>query len=94
MKWNLNARCCAVCDAGCCAAVLCKRNEQNQMEYTNLTVAHDLSNPAEVQRLAHLGLNIEKLRQMNKLGRHRYTRTLGDYYVKAGYKENAILRCA
>ena len=78
---------------GCCSAVLCKQNDQGDYQCQPLSVNHDLSNPQELQRLIKLGLDVEKLRQIGKIGRFNYTRTLGDYYVKGGYKDIQIIRC-
>lgn len=53
---------------------------------------HTLENESEVQRLAELGLPIEKIRKCTKFGQQLYTRCMGDYSVKGGYKDNDQMR--
>jgi len=57
-----------------------------------LTVDHHLNNDAEILRLAKLGVDVARLQKLGQLGRHQYTRAIGDYSVKAGYKELEMLR--
>lgn len=54
---------------------------------------HTLENPEEVQRLASLGLPMESIRNSTKFGHQLYTRCIGDYSVKGGYKDNEQMRC-
>ncbi len=57
-----------------------------------MTVDHHLGNDAELLRLAKLGVDVERLQRVGQLGRHQYTRAIGDYSAKAGYKDIEILR--
>lgn len=63
-----------------------------RLRVSQLTVDHDLGNAAELARLSALGLDAEVLQARGRIGEHQYTRTLGDYTIKAGYKEVDYLR--
>ena len=64
-----------------------------RLRVSQLTVDHDLGNDGERARLAALGLDIDVLKARDgAIGEHHYTRTLGDYNIKAGYKEVDYLR--
>ena len=78
--------------AGCSRALLCTSDENNVLRVSQLTVDHDFTNDEEMARLAELGVDVEKLRQRGKIGGQHYTRTLGDYSTKSGYKELDIVR--
>lgn len=53
---------------------------------------HTLENEAEVQRLAALGLPIQQIQNRVMFGQQLYTRCLGDYSLKGGYKDNELVR--
>lgn len=57
-----------------------------------LTVDHDCENKEELKRLERLGLNAKAIARSGRIGSQQCTRTLGDYSVKAGYREFDILR--
>ena len=78
--------------AGCSRALLCTSDENNVLRVTQLTVDHDFTNNEELQRLAGLGIDIDKLKAIGKIGGQHYTRTLGDYSTKSGYKELDVVR--
>nr|UCK81543.1 TGF-beta-activated kinase 1 and MAP3K7-binding protein 1 [Arenicola marina] len=80
-----------VANTGCCRALLCTTDTDGVLRVMQLTVNHDLTNEDELQRLSELGLDVGKLRQVGQLGNHTYTRTIGDYHVKGGYKEIDVL---
>ena len=72
---------------GVCRALLCKTDSDGVLRVHQVFVDHDLNNPEELERLQDLGIDVEKLRVTGVLGNHTYTRTLGDYYIKIGYKD-------
>lgn len=71
--------------------MLC-RTENNRLRVETLNDDHTLENEAEVQRLADLGLPIDQIRTQTKFGHQLYTRCVGDYSVKGGYKDNEQMR--
>lgn len=83
-----------VANVGCCRALLCKADVDGTLRVIQLTVDHHLSNDAEILRLAKLGVEVAWLQNVRRLGRHQYTRAIGDHSVKAGYKEIEMLSSA
>ncbi|KAK2180507.1 hypothetical protein NP493_440g03014 [Ridgeia piscesae] len=83
-----------VANVGCCRALLCKADVNGTLRVMQLTVDHHLNNDAEILRLAKLGVDVARLQKLGQLGRHQYTRAIGDYSVKAGYKELEMLSSA
>lgn len=79
------------CVQGNSRALLC-RTEAGRLRVESLNDDHTLENEKEVQRLAKLGLPIEQIRNQTKVGQQLYTRCLGDYSVKGGYKDNEQVR--
>ena len=57
--------------------------------FIQLSIDHTITTNAELQRLANLGLDIEKLQYSGYLDT---TRSIGDWEFKGGYKNNEILR--
>ena len=57
-----------------------------------LSMDHTIDNEDELLRLSQLGLDVEKIQQQRKLGNAEYTRCIGDYHIKHGFKEIEILR--
>ena len=54
---------------------------------------HNISNEAELVRLANLGTDIEKLLKVGKIGTNNtYTRTIGDHDLKARIREMEYFR--
>lgn len=53
---------------------------------------HNVYNPGEQDRLARLGLNTQLLVNYGRLGPYQFTRSIGDYDIKGGYREIDILR--
>lgn len=72
-------------------ALLC-RSENGKLLVEKLNEDHTLENESEVQRLAELGLPMESIRNSKMFGRQLYTRCIGDYSVKGGYKDNEQMR--
>lgn len=72
-------------------ALFCK-SENGTLHVNQLSVDHTVSNDDELRRLLHLGLDVEKLKIVRKLGKSENTRCIGDYSVKAGYKDIENLR--
>ncbi len=57
-----------------------------------LSTDHSLCHEEELRRLQDLGLDVDELQQVGKIGNHSYTRTIGDYHIKGNYKSVKILR--
>ena len=57
-----------------------------------LTTDHTLTNEDELLRLQQLGMDVTPLRQGEKLAGQEVTRCLGNYRLKAGYREDERLR--
>lgn len=57
-----------------------------------LTVDHTVENEEELKRLEVLGLNPQELIKSGRLGTQENTRSIGDYSIKAGYKDVDSLR--
>ncbi|XP_022253680.1 TGF-beta-activated kinase 1 and MAP3K7-binding protein 1-like [Limulus polyphemus] len=76
-----------VASVGDCRALLVKTNSDGSLRIIQLTTNHDIYNEDELLRLSHLGLDIEKIRQGNKLGSLHNTRCIGNYMLKGGYTE-------
>ena len=73
-------------------ALLCYRTGGNDIGVRQLSTDHTVGNKSEASRLQSLGIDVSRLTSYGVLGSHDNTRTLGDYYLKGGYKENDILR--
>ncbi|XP_014776667.1 TGF-beta-activated kinase 1 and MAP3K7-binding protein 1 [Octopus bimaculoides] len=82
-----------VINVGNTRALFCK-SENGTLHVNQLSVDHTVSNDDELRRLLHLGLDVEKLKIVRKLGKSENTRCIGDYSVKAGYKDIENLRSA
>ena len=57
-----------------------------------LTVDHTVENEDELKRLEALGLDSRELIRAGRLGTQENTRSIGDYSIKAGYKDVDSLR--
>ncbi|EDV27983.1 uncharacterized protein TRIADDRAFT_21120, partial [Trichoplax adhaerens] len=80
-----------VASVGDARALLCYRTEGSDFEVQQLSIDHTVSNKDEASRLRSLGIDINRLTSSGVLGSHNNTRTIGDYYLKGGYKESDIL---
>ncbi|PNF39628.1 hypothetical protein B7P43_G05679 [Cryptotermes secundus] len=76
-----------VANVGDSRALLCRTDSNGVLRVVQLSVDHDLSNEDELLRLSQLGLDVDKFRQVSRLGNQENTRCLGNYLVKGGYKE-------
>lgn len=70
---------------------MCKTDEQGILRVSQLSTDHTIASEEEQIRLAQLGLDVEKLTQLRKIGNSDNTRCIGDYHVKGGYKDMEIL---
>lgn len=77
-------------NVGDCQAILCTLETTGSLKVIPLSIDHVLGNEDESLRLQHLGLNLEN--GMNPFGDTTYTRCLGNYPVKGGYKEMDALK--
>ena len=75
-----------VANVGDCPAFLSYRSADGGAAVTSLSISHSLQNEDERLRLLHLGYT-EPASAESGLGPHGYTRCLGNYPVKGGYKE-------
>ena len=76
-----------VANVGDSRAVLVNENEKGIQQIVQLSVDHSVENLDELKRLMHLGLDREQLQHSGRLGSHENTRSIGDYSIKAGYKD-------
>ncbi|XP_033106084.1 TGF-beta-activated kinase 1 and MAP3K7-binding protein 1-like [Anneissia japonica] len=65
-----------------------------KLNVKQISTDHNTSNEDELLRLKQLGLDTQKLSKGRQLGGHENTRSLGDYFMKGGYKEFDILSMA
>ena len=59
-----------------------------------LTQDDGVENEGELRRLELLGLKREDLLKAGRLGTQENTRSIGDYYIKEGYRDVDSLRYA
>ncbi len=80
--------------AGDCRAVLCKMDPcvAGDHHVLQLSVEHDLNNKGELRRLKQLGVNTDLLVQLENIAGQTYTRVIGNYNSKLGYKNMKALR--
>lgn len=68
------------------------RTVDGSIRVEKLNDDHTLENESEVRRLAALGLPKENIQNRFMLGQQLYTRCIGDYSLKGGYKDNELMR--
>ena len=69
-------------------AILIRERPRDRTLYAEqLSVDHCVENEHELTRLEALGLNREKLKKAGRLGMQENTRSIGDYYIKQGYRD-------
>ena len=73
-------------------ALLVKTDSNGILKVSQLSNDHTIDMEGEQQRLASLGLDVEKLYQLRKMGTSDCTRCIGDFHTKGGYKDIDILR--
>lgn len=67
-------------------ALLCRMVDKG-IQVHQLSVDHTINNENELLRLQRIGVDIDKLKRLRKLGNSENTRCIGDYSVKGGYKD-------
>ncbi|XP_045506686.1 TGF-beta-activated kinase 1 and MAP3K7-binding protein 1-like [Colias croceus] len=75
-----------VANVGETRALLCRTDDNSVLRVVQLTMDHSLNNEDELLRLSQLGLDVNKLRNVQYLGNQTGTRCLGNYLVKGLYK--------
>jgi len=80
-----------VANVGDSRALLCQYDNQNKLMVQQINEDHNICNLNEVKRLEKLGLDVESLKSNSKL---RFTRCIGNYSCKGGYKDNKALKDA
>lgn len=81
-----------IANAGDSRAVLVNENEKGIQQIVQLSEDHGIDNIDELKRLVDLGLDRDQLQRAGRLGSHENTRSIGDYSIKAGYKDVDTLR--
>ena len=81
-----------VANTGDSRAVLVNENEKGLQQILQLSVDHGVENVDEVKRLVDLGLDRHELERSGRLSSQENTRSIGDYYIKEGYKDVDTLR--
>lgn len=76
-----------VANVGDSRAVLVNENEKGLQQVVQMSKDHGVENFDELKRLVDLGLNREQLQRSGRLGSQENTRSIGDYSIKAGYKD-------
>ncbi|XP_066911677.1 TGF-beta-activated kinase 1 and MAP3K7-binding protein 1-like [Clytia hemisphaerica] len=80
-----------VANVGDARALLCRVDPQNEeLGVIQLSTDHTIATNSELQRLANLGLNIERLQQIPIV--LKTTRSLGDWALKGGYTSHPDLK--
>lgn len=83
-----------VSNVGNSRALLCRMDGEGVLRVGQLSVDHDLRNDDELCRIQQLGLDVQKMIAVGRIGNQINTRCLGNYLVKGGYKEFEQLRNA
>lgn len=81
-----------VAGVGDSRAVLVYERSDGTLATEQLGADHTVANEAELSRLELLGLSRSTLVAAGRLGSHECTRSIGDYSIKAGYRDVDILR--
>jgi len=76
-------------NVGDCQAILCSVENTGSLNVIPLSIDHVVGNEDENLRLRHIGLDLTG--GENPFGLTAYTRCLGNYPVKGGYKEQPLL---
>ncbi|XP_064419465.1 TGF-beta-activated kinase 1 and MAP3K7-binding protein 1 isoform X2 [Latimeria chalumnae] len=82
-----------IANVGTNRALLCKSTVDG-LQVTQLSVDHTTENKDELFRLAQLGLDAVRIKQVGILGGQSSTRRIGDYKIKYGYNELELLSAA
>lgn len=81
-----------VANVGDSRAVLVREKPDGTLVAEQLSVDHGVQNEEELKRLEGVGLKREGLLEAGRLGSQENTRSIGDYYIKTGYKDVDTLR--
>ena len=68
------------------AVIIRERRDTGTLYAEQLSVDHSVDNEEELSRLVSLGLSRDNLKRAGRLGTQENTRSIGDYYIKSGYK--------
>ena len=81
-----------VANVGDSRVVVVKERPNGTLEAKQLTKDDSIENEDELRRLESLGLRREDLLRAGRLGTQENTRSIGDYYIKEGYRDVDSLR--
>lgn len=81
-----------IANTGDSRAVLVLENEKGLQQAVQLSIDDSVENVDELQRLVSLGLDRRQLESSGRLGSQENTRSIGDYYIKEGYRDVDTLR--
>ncbi|KAK7111479.1 TGF-beta-activated kinase 1 and MAP3K7-binding protein 1-like [Littorina saxatilis] len=76
-----------VANVGDSRALLVKTAQDGVLTVMQLSNDHTIDDTVEQERLASLGLDVEKLKTLKTIGNSNCTRCIGDYHVKGGYRD-------
>lgn len=76
-----------IANAGDSRAVLVYTKPDGTLATMQLSEDHSVENEGELRRLRELGLDESELKKSGRLGSQENTRSIGDYYIKEGYKD-------
>ena len=81
-----------VANVGDSRAIVAHEDRNGSLQVKQLSEDHGIENEQELERLMALGLDREQLKKTGRVGTQENTRSIGDYSVKAGYKDVDVLR--
>ena len=81
-----------VANVGNSRAMLIYQRANGNFFAEQLSIDHTVENEDEMNRLEALGLDRDQLAKTGRLGSQENTRSIGDYYIKAGYQHVDSLR--
>lgn len=80
-----------VANVGDSRALLCQYDNKDHLKVEQLNEDHDINNQKEVERIKALGLKLENMKSV-QAGKFTFTRCIGDYTIKGGYRDNELLK--
>ena len=83
-----------VANVGDSRVLVIKEKPNGTLEAQQLSKDDGVENEDELRRLESLGLKPEDLLKAGRLGMQENTRSIGDYYIKEGYRDVDSLRYA
>ena len=81
-----------VANVGDSRVLVIKETARGTLEAEQLSMDDGVENESELKRLESLGLRREDLLRAGRLGTQENTRSIGDYYIKEGYRDVDSLR--